>query len=48
MPIMQRAWEDHSRDKDRWCKNPVVGASLLFQEDKEGQIYFSSPRKLER
>ena len=46
---MQRAWGRPLQGQGLLMQKPCVGSELgMFQEDKEGRIRFSSPRKLER
>ena len=49
VPVMQRAWGRPLQGQGPLMQKPCGGSELgMFQEDKEGQIRFSSPRKLER
>lgn len=49
VPVMQRAWGRPLQGQGPLMQKPCGGSELgMFQEDKEGRIRFSSPRKLER
>lgn len=49
VPVKQRAWGRPLQGQGLLMQKACGGSELgMFQEDKQGRIHFSSPRKLER